>query len=87
LSVAGEDEVQAPLRDRGSHGRPPAHRVEPGKEISKQFGIYKQQERIEGLTFYTRTARVLGIPDGQTGTVMVIHRFGCRRSYCDLLHE
>jgi hypothetical protein len=28
------------------------------------------------IAFYARTARVLGIPDGQTGTLTVIQRFG-----------
>ncbi|OGK78016.1 MAG: hypothetical protein A2X52_02265 [Candidatus Rokubacteria bacterium GWC2_70_16] len=28
------------------------------------------------LAFYARTARAHGIPDGQTGTVTVIQRFG-----------
>ena len=39
------------------------------------------------LAFYARTARANGIPEGRTGTVTVIQRFGNRRSYCDLLHE
>ena len=39
------------------------------------------------LAFYARTARAHGIPEGRTGTVTVIQRFGNRRSYCDLLHE
>ncbi|MDO8479563.1 MAG: hypothetical protein Q7W02_25885, partial [Candidatus Rokubacteria bacterium] len=39
------------------------------------------------LAFSARTARSHGIPEGQTGTVTVLQRFGYRRSYCDLLHE
>jgi hypothetical protein len=34
-----------------------------------------------------RRAASEGIRDSRCGAVTVIQRFGCRRSYCDLLHE
>jgi len=39
------------------------------------------------LAFQRRRAQRCGIRDGRSGCVTVIQRFGCRRSYCDLLHE
>ncbi len=33
------------------------------------------------------TAKRQGIREAQCGAITVIQRFGCRRSYCDLLHE
>ncbi len=39
------------------------------------------------LDCYRRRARPRGMPDGQTGAVTAIQRFGYRHSYCDLLHE
>lgn len=37
--------------------------------------------------FLRRQARAQGIAGGRGGAVTIIQRFGCRRSYCDLLHE
>jgi len=39
------------------------------------------------LGFQRRRAGRLGVPDGRSGSLTVIQRFGNRRSYCDLLHE